>query len=127
MAMRETQGGDGGERGEHEKAVRQWVHCWMHGGGGLSDTGVLLVPMVDWIESDRENNGGEGEGEMKMWWLCKILQATYRAGSIQMRASSKQSLVFSGTVMRVVHPRSMVGGIGTCLSAVLYCTLPRST
>ena len=42
-----------------------WVHCWMHGGGGLSDTGVLLVCMVD-----RENEGEEGEGEMKVCGGC---------------------------------------------------------
>jgi len=58
----------------------------MHGGGGLSDTGVLLVCMVD-----KENEGGEREGEMKVWWLCKVLQATYRTGSIKMRASSKSN------------------------------------
>jgi len=66
MAMRETYGGDGGERGEHEQAVHLWVHCWMHGGGGLSDTGVLLVCMVD-----KENEGGEREGEMKVGGCAK--------------------------------------------------------
>jgi len=46
--------------------VHLWVHCWMHGGGGLSDTGVLLVCMVD-----KENEGGEREGEMKVGGCAK--------------------------------------------------------